>query len=675
MRKWFVSLMVVLLAVWSPLNAAQRLTVEDVLHWQYPREIAVNPDGAQIAYTVRTADPEKSAWGRDLWVFRSADGTVRQLTYGRGESTQPRWSPDGAWLAFLSDRTPRRQPETGTSGATQIWALPLAGGEAQQWTTSLTSIDAYRWAPDGRSLVYRTDQPQPAAVRARETRLEQLKFDATVKDSLRTNKVLYALDIATKNTRPIAVLDPGVRSFDIGPDGQWIVYETNYTGEYNDEQQYDLRTVNVATGETVQLTDFPGPETDPRFSPDGDWIAYMNQTTPDIEFAETDLARCRFRPGQAAQDTLTLTRDYDRAVVSYRWTGSATLALEIADGTETPVVEFRPDASSRRYRPLTPEVGNASQVTLPAGKAGPIYYLWEDADHLPEITVNRKGSQDVLTDFSRVLAQYQTGAIRKYRWKSVDGQELEGLLFLPPGFDRRKQYPLILTVHGGPYGRFRREYLQYYLPQLYTSDGYVVFAPNPRGSSGYGDAFGKAIWYQAGGHMGGIDYRDIMSGVDALIRDGFVDSTRMGVTGGSYGGYMTNWIISQTDRFRAAVSMYGIFSLFTDWSNSWQPAWEKMYLGIYYWEQPITEQHPYVQYSPAFHVKHIHTPVLIMHGTDDKYTNLSNSQEMYQALQTLGREVKFVVYPREGHGLSGEPNHRRDVIHRAKRWFDAHLRK
>ncbi|HKJ68746.1 MAG TPA: prolyl oligopeptidase family serine peptidase, partial [bacterium] len=300
-------------------------------------------------------------------------------------------------------------------------------------------------------------------------------------------------------------------------------------------------------------------------------------------------------------------------------------------------------------------------------------YLWEDAGHLPEIAVNREGRQTLLTNNSRQLEEYQTGSAQLYRWESVDGAEIEGVLFLPPGFEESSKYPMILTVHGGPYGRFRREFLQYYFSQQYTADGYIVFAPNPRGSSGYTDAFGKAIWHEKGGHMGGIDYQDIMAGVDALIRDGYVDSTRMGVTGGSYGGYLTNWIISRTDRFAAAVSMYGIFSLFTDWSNSWQPAWEKMYLGIYYWEQPINREHPYVQYSPAFYVENIRTPVLIMHGTDDKYTNLSNSQEMHQALKTLGREVKFVVYPREGHGLSDEPNHRRDVLLRAKRWFDQYL--
>jgi len=323
---------------------------------------------------------------------------------------------------------------------------------------------------------------------------------------------------------------------------------------------------------------------------------------------------------------------------------------------------------------LTPETGNTSDFVLTPGKQKQLYYLWEDATHLPEIATLKKDKQQLLTNYSDQLKPFDTGSIQQYSWKSVDGKTIEGLLFTPPNFDKNKKYPLILTVHGGPYGRFEQNYYQYYFPQMYTSRGYVVFAPNPRGGSGYGDAFSKAIWHKKGGHMGGIDYQDIMSGVDALIQDGFVDSTRMGVVGGSYGGYMTNWIISQTNRFSAAVSMYGIFSLFTDWSNSWQPSWEKMYFGEYYWEQPINMENPFVKYSPAFYVTNIHTPVLILHGTKDKYTNLSNSQEMYQALHTLGREVKFVVYSGEHHGLSRWPNDRRDIYRRALQWFDTHLK-
>jgi len=665
----------VLLFLPALLAADSPITPKDFIKFTYPGDIAVAPDGNRVAYTVRHADLEKSEWQTHLWLYDVSQANRRQLTFSGADNYSPAWSPDGNWLTFLSERDPYREPDDRVSESTQLWVLPIDGGEARQWTVSRTSIRDYQWLPGGNEIIFLADSPKPDSIFDRRERLEDRGMDEIVRDSVRTKKTFYLLNVHSGESREIGTIDPGVREFDIGPDGRWIVYETNYTGEYNDAQHYDLWTLNIAGGDTTQLTDFPGPETDPRFSPDGEYIAYLNQTTPDIEFAQTDLARCRFRPGRAAADTSTLTLDYDLAVTDYLWIDQDRLALEIADSTETPIVELRPNRKTNRYLRLTPEVGNVSDVEFQPGTQESLFYRWEDATHLPEIARYHDGNHSILTDYSSQLDTFVTGTIRKYTWTSTDGQEIEGLLFLPPDFEENKQYPLILTVHGGPYSRFRQEFAQYYLPQMYTGDGYIVFAPNPRGSSGYSDAFGKAIWHEVGGHMGGIDYRDIMAGVDALIRDGYVDSARMGVTGGSYGGYLTNWIISQNNRFEAAVSMYGIFSLFTDWSNSWQPAWEKMYLGLYYWEQPITEQHPYVKYSPAFHVKNIRTPTLIMHGTNDKYTNLSNSQEMYQALKTLEREVKFVVYPGEGHGLSGEPSHRLDVLRRAKHWFDEHLRK
>ncbi|HKJ69517.1 MAG TPA: hypothetical protein VKA68_16295, partial [bacterium] len=353
------------------LPAQQKITVDDFLQFHYPREIAVSPDGEQIAYIVRSADTEESEWRSHLWLFQPADGTDRQLTFGAAEDEHPAWSPDGRWLTFLSDRKPSTATDDADMGATQIWALPITGGEAQRWTASPASIDDYQWSPDGRHIIYLADQEQSDSVKARIEREQERKKDEVVKDSIRVNKVLDSFDVATQESRQIAVLDPGVREFDISPDGNWIVYETNYTGEYNDAQQYDLRTLHVSTGQTTRLTDFPGPETDPKFSPAGTRIAYIKQTTPDIEFAETDLAWCRFRPTRAAADTATLTLDYDRSVLSYVWLNRYELALQIADGTETPLVQITRMRLSNRFTQLTPDIGNVSNLSLPAGTQGP----------------------------------------------------------------------------------------------------------------------------------------------------------------------------------------------------------------------------------------------------------------------------------------------------------------
>ncbi len=650
-----------------------KCTVENLMELKAPREFSVSRDGKKFVFSIRTPNFEKSKWEYHLWYLTGNEKDARQLTFSEASDYDPTFSRDGNFIFFISSRAYRNSHGELAEGADQLWALPLNGGEARQITRLENGVEFYQVGPEGKYLYVVSLEELPEEVRRKNEHREKLKFDAQVRDSVKINKVLWQVEWPKGTIRKIAVLDPGVEEINVSSDNRWVVYQTNYTGDFNDEQKYDLWVVEVQTGQKIQITDFPGPETQPRFSPDGRWIAYLKQTTPDIEFAETDLAKIRFRPSGQAPDTVNLTTDLDRAVLQFQWHGnSKDFYIRVADGTETPLYYLRSGKKKNRYQLLNQEGGNVLDFRVL--EKGAIFYLWEDATHLPEIVRWSKKQSVLLSQFSKQLDSLDLGQQQVFRWKSVDGQEIEGLLFLPSDFDAGKKYPLILTVHGGPYGRFRQAVRQAYYTQVYTSSGYVVLAPNPRGSSGYDDAFGKAIWYKHGGHMGGIDYQDIMAGVDAVITRGFVDEKRMGVIGGSYGGYLTNWIISQTDRFAAAVSQFGIFSLFTDWSNSWQPLWEKMYLGIYYWEQPIGPEHPYVKYSPAFYVTNIHTPVLILHGERDRYTNLANSQEMYQALKTLGRTVKFVVYPREGHGLGREPNHRRDVVHRSLKWFNQYLK-
>lgn len=645
------------------------LSIEQFLQFKYPETVAISPDGKQFVFTIREADFERNRWHTRLWHLAAGDLEFRQFTHSNANDRQPRWSPDGEWISFLSDRNSAGVEES----TQQIWAMPSGGGEPRRWSDARSGVRDYRWAADGSTIVFLSEQPVPPELKEKAEARSKKGFDATVRDSLSVPLTFWRLDAKTGSTVQIATLDAGVREFDLSPDGKWIVYETNYSGAYDDEQKFDLWALNIESGEKSQLTNFPGPEYSPKFSADGQWIFYRNQTTPDIEFAETDVARLRFRPGSTLPDTLTLTRDFDWSISDFVVEpGSKALILEVAQGLETHLYRFRYLQKKNRYIRISDPGVNAFQPRF--SRNGVLSFLQETSSTLPEIMVLRDKKNVRLSDFSRQLQSFQFGRQSVFEWQSEGNATIEGLLVLPVDFDPGKKYPLILTVHGGPYGRFRNTLRQGYYHQIYANNGFVLLAPNPRGSSGYDDAFGKAIWYKTGGHMGGVDYRDIMNGVDALIKKGFVDTSRMGVIGGSYGGYMTNWIISQNHRFAAAVSQFGIFSLFTDWSNSWQPSWEKMYLGIYYWEQPISADHPYVKYSPAFYVQHIRTPVLILHGERDRYTNLANSQEMYQALKTLNREVKFVVYPREGHGLGSEPNHRRDVFHRSLKWFIQHLK-
>ncbi len=666
---------ILMLTIWGMgWSQSQPLTPKAALSFRYPFRMMPSPEGDRVVMEIREPNWKESRWEYHLWwIARGQE--IRRITFADGDEYQAEWSPDGRWVTFLSDRTAHDASGKPLHGVPQVWALPVDGGEAQQWTFLRQGVQAYRWLPNGKGIILIARIPEPDSVKKEQERRKKLKFDAVVRDSGTVHYGVYRLTVSDGSVERIATVDAGFREFDISRDGQWLVYETNYTGKYDDEQKFDLWLLNLATGENIQLTDYPGPEYAPRFSRKGKFIFYTNQTTPDIEFAEWDVARIPFATHRIPLSQAdTLTRDLPRAVQAFQiLPDEDALILQVADGMYTPLKKFYYNRKRNRYIRLGKADANYANPYITS--SGIVFALKETATTLPEVVSFKKKREYQWTQFSRQLRGVRLGKQQVFRWHSIDGQPIEGLLILPTDFVPGKQYPLVLTVHGGPYGRFRNVFRQAYYHQVYANRGYVLLAPNPRGSAGYDDAFGKAIWYKNGGHMGGIDYQDIMSGVDALLAQGFVDSTRMGVIGGSYGGYMTNWIISKTPRFAAAVSQFGIFSLFTDWSNSWQPSWEKMYLGIYYWEQPISEHHPYVQYSPAFHVTNIRTPVLILHGENDRYTNLANSQEMYQALKTLGREVKFVVYPREGHGLGREPNHRLDVLRRSLHWFDEHLKK
>ena len=296
-----------------------------------------------------------------------------------------------------------------------------------------------------------------------------------------------------------------------------------------------------------------------------------------------------------------------------------------------------------------------------------LVYILENAEQLPDVWVSNpnKSSSGQLTYLNPEISQIDLAKQEVFKYKSKDGLEIEGLLIKPDNFTKGKSYPLIVNIHGGPHGRVINTLLSSMEFQLFASEGYVVFAPNFRGSSGYDGSFDIANR----GDIGGMDYEDIMSGVDFLVNSNIADPEKMGIMGGSYGGYMTNWIISQNNRFKAAVSKYGIFNLITDFSNSNNPSWEKNYLLHYYWENLDI----YLNRSASNYVKNINTPVLIIHGEMDENTFISNSKEMYTALKYSGKEVEFVRYPREGHGIK-EPNHRIDLMERCLNWFNKYLK-
>lgn len=632
-------------------------TMSDQLKLDAASNPVISPKGDKVLFTIRKADLLKSKWVKQVYLLNVATKNYYQFTKDGESCTDPKFSPDEKWVTFISGREYLNDEKNAMeSEATQLWAAPMSGGEALNWTALPGGVDEYCWSHDGKKIAFLSDEynEQKGGKKAEN---KKLKKDDHIYHEPNAIKVLNFLDVQTGEIISSFNLDAGAANINFSNNDQKIVYQTNYTGEYNDEQKYDIYSVDL-TGKKVQLTNEAGPETSPKYSMDGKLVAYITQTIPDIEFAQTDLDI--MNPDGTGKKNLT--KDFDLAVNSFSWKDNNTILFTVDEGTNEQL--YKITLSNGKIEKLTNGNMIISNISLSA--KGDLCYASQSASTLNEIFVNNKK----LTDFSKQLELYNPGTQEIVTYKSNDGKyNIEGILFKPANFDPAKKYPLILTVHGGPYGSFKNTFIQIYGTKIWTDKGYLVFAPNPRGSSGYSDEFAQSNRYD----LGGGDYRDIMTGVDYIISKGFVDTTRMGVTGGSYGGYLTNWIISQNNRFEAAVSMYGLFSLFTDWSNSFQPSWEKMYLGYYYWERPINMENQYVSRSPAFYAQNIKTPTLIMHGDRDIYTNISNSREMYQALQTRGVPVQFVVFPRAGHGLRNEPNQYIDVVERATNWFEKYI--
>lgn len=670
MRERAILLLVVLAipgSLFSQAPAKKRLTIRDMLSFKTISTPVLSPDGRRVAFTLSDVDFTESLYRTDIWVVDTEARKPQPFTRSKENESAPRWSPGGAWLAFLSNRPPATTP-TPTPGSpkeegakNQIWLISATGGEAFQLTEAEEGVIAYEWLPDGQTILYLTREALPKPEKERKQRDRQQKFDPIVEDKEKYRREFWTIDVTSKKAKRVFLGDYGIGAFDISPDGKRVVYMTNYTGKEDDGEKFDLWLLSLEDGTARQITRRAGGERSPRWSPDGTAVAFLAPQIPEISYSQTDL----FVVSPEGGEPQLVTKEFDRSVESFRWfPDGRTLCGIAAWGVYSPLVRLPRTKGAPELITRTEIVVSAFDLSKDGSR---LVLLAEDAQSLPDLWLLGQGGNGLvrLTDVNPEVKEFEIARQEVIRWKSRDGRDIEGVLTLPLGYQPGTRYPLLVAVHGGPHGRTLHTFRQYYNFQVWAANGYAVFSPNFRGSSGYDGAFDIANR----GDLGGQDFQDIMTGVDALIARGVADAEKLGIFGGSYGGYMTNWAITQTDRFKAAISMYGIFNLITDFSNSYLPSWEPNYLGGYYWDMLDV----YIRRSPFAYVKNIKTPVLILHGEADPNTFISNSKEMYTALTTLGKTVEFVRYPREGHGFR-EPNHRIDEMERALAWFDRYLK-
>lgn len=677
----------------------QPITAADLYAFQFVGDPRLSPDGSRVAFVVTMADRERNDYRSRIWLAPTDGSTPpRPLTAGLGKDTSPRWSPDGRHLAFVSDRAPQTPPPHTVAGERprpQIWALDLAGGEARQVTALRQGAADPAWSPDGCRIVCTAqtggpddlppDETKSEAERTRE-RADRVREITTLKykfDGLGylddRRRHLFLAERPTEDTplAPARQLTHGAHNNSQpvwSPDGRRIAFISYREPDEDVTFRSDLWILDSASGDCRKLTASGGGTTAPSWSPDGGQIAYLGH-----QEGEGTAAMARLWTVVASGDAAPICRSavFDRDLGNSVLTdqtlpggqegpcweadGRALLALT-ADGGTTGLRRFALDSDAP-----TIVVGGERTLTACTVAAGAIVFAATDPTHLAELFVRAAdGSERALTALNEPLLRERTvAAPERLRFIGARGEAIDGWL-LRPGTVTGAAVPLIVELHGGPHGQYGAAFFHEF--QLLAARGYAVFACNPHGSTGRGDTFAKAILRD----WGEIAMVDVLAGLEAALATGGLDAGRLGITGGSYGGFLTNWMVGHTDRFRAAVTQrsycnaLGYFGVDDIGAIS-----DVAELGGHPWEVPER----YLALSPLLFAGNVTTPTLIEHQADDYRCPLSQAEQWYAALKKRGVPTKLLIYPNESHGMSrnGKPRHRIERLGHNTAWFDQWL--
>lgn len=664
--------------------AAEKLMPDSLLDWRYVSDPRWSPNGEFLAYVRTRTDKEGVSYNSDIWLLDSTR-VERALTASAGSDLAPRWSPDGRALAFISHRR----------GSAQVFVLPMNGGEARQLTDIAGSVSSIAWSPDGTRL----------AIRMREKNAE--RTEGALKPAFVTDRLDLRSDgragYRPKNRQRIAVVEFGRDwpaaattvtdgAFDDGApewshDGAYL-YFSAVRKDRDDRVAEDTEIYRVpadGSGPPEPVTSRAGPDNSPLPSPDGKWLAVVGfaETDPPASYKPTDL---RLIDLSGAGDARELTQDWDYGVgdsmagdvnapasggARVQWAADGS-ALFFTAANRGQVQLMRADISTASVTAVTSfDAGELREFDVSAtGTVAAVFSRPDVPADLVSFAVaaGSRGAWRQLTSVNRdLLRGVDLAVYEEVEVTSLDAIPIQAWLIRPASLDRRRRYPLIVYIHGGPHGMYGMNFFHEF--QVLAAAGYVVVIANPRGSTGYGGEFGNSIQYKYPGQ----DFDDLMAVTDAVQERRYVDETRVGVAGGSGGGLLTTWIVGKTDRFKAASAHRSV----TNWYSFVGTADYNVYFTDHWFRDfPWRDADAYLARSPISLVDNVKTPVQLIHSDTDFRTPLEQGLQYFTALRMLDKPSELVVFPGESHGLSrvGKPAHRVERLQHVLRWFDKHLK-
>ena len=664
-------------------RSLKRISAKDLYRFELITECRISPDGEFVVYVVQRVDRESEKKYSNVWVIGADGRGRRQFTHGDQQDLHPRWSPDGSSIAFISNRTHEKQP--------QLYIIPFHGGEARMLTTAKGSFKSLSWSPDGKYILVEFRKKDADEI-AREKDEDKKKLGIVSRDIQRT---FYKLDgegflpdekwhlwLVNASTGKMVQLTDDNRYDEWDPcwmpDSDGIVFCSNHSSEPDhDPDNDDLFMLSTKKGITEHIETPLGPKRLPSINREGTMIAYVGHEGRGDWWKNERIFIVPVDGSTVARD---LTGAFDIHVSS--WTindmGSP-IMMQPTWSTDSKTLYFQATIHGNTTLSSISLTGNDLVHIIEHGVVGSftfdadgdrIAFILGDMSDPGQIYVcgdDKTRPRKISNANSRLLRSVDLGTVDEVWFEGNDGNRLQGWILKPPGFDPDALYPSILEIHGGPlvqYGDFFMHEF-YYL----ASHGYVVYFSNPRGGQGYGEKHARAIW----GCWGTKDYEDLMVWTDYVAGLPYIDTARMGVTGGSYGGFMTNWIIGHTDRFRAAVTQRSVSNMSSMWGSSdfnWifqqelgdKPPWEDI---ENYWNQ-----------SPMKFIGNTKTPTLVIHSEKDFRCAYEQGEQVYIALRRLGVETEFVLFPDEPHGLSrgGRTDRRIARLNHILRWFNRYLK-